>query len=58
NLEETDVGGTTALYRVVDGDLHLMVKAYGSSIFLAAAPTRAEVEALVLAVVRSQEART
>ena len=58
NLEETDVGGTTALYRVVDGDLHLMVKAYGSSIFLAAAPTRAEAEALVLAVVRSQESRT
>ena len=58
NLEETDVGGITALYRVVDGDLHLMVKAYGSSIFLAAAPTRAEVEALVLAVVRSQESRS
>ena len=58
NLEETDLGGTTALYRVVDGDLHLMVKAYGSSIFLAAAPTRAEAEALVLAVVRSQESRT
>ena len=58
NLEETDLGGTTALYRVVDGDLHLMVKAYGSSIFLAAAPTKAEVEALVLAVVRSQESRT
>ena len=58
NLEETEVGGTTALYRIVDGDLHLMVKAYGSSIYLAAAPTRAEVEALVLAVVRSQEARS
>ncbi|MCI0816546.1 MAG: hypothetical protein J4N29_05825 [Chloroflexi bacterium] len=58
NLEETEVGGTTALYRVVDGDVHLMVKAYGSSIFLAAAPTRAEVEALVLAVVRSQESRS
>ncbi len=35
-----------------------MVKAYGSSIYLAVAPTRAEVEALVLAVVRSQEARS
>ncbi len=58
NLEETEVGGTTALYRVVDGDLHLMVKAYGSSIYLATAPTRAEVEALLLAVVRSQEARS
>ncbi len=58
NLEETDVGGTTALYRVVEGDLHLMVKAYGSSIYLAAAPTRAEAETLVLAVVRSQEARS
>ena len=58
NLEETEVGGTTVLYRLVDGDLHLMVKAYGASIYLAAAPTRAEAEALVLAVVRSQESRT
>ena len=58
NLEETEFGGTTALYRIVEGDLHLMVKAYGASIYLAAAPTRAEAEQLVLAVVRSQEART
>ena len=58
NLDETDVGGTTALYRLVEGDVHLMVKAYGSSIYLAVAPTRAGAEALVLAVVRSQEARS
>ena len=58
NLEKTEFGGTDALYRVVEGDLHLMVKAYGSSIYLAVAPTRAEVEALVLAVVQSQEARS
>ena len=58
NLEATELGGTTALYGVVDGDVHLMVKAYGSSIYLAAAPTRAEAEELLLAVVRSQEARS
>ena len=58
NLEQREFGGTTALYRVIEGDLHLMVKAYGSSIYLAAAPTRAEAEGLVLAVVRSQEARS
>ena len=57
-LEETEFGGTDALYRVVEGDLHLMVKAYGSTIYLFAAPTRAGAEALVLAVVRSQETRS
>ena len=57
-LEATEFRGTDALYRVVEGDLHLMVKAYGSSIYLFAAPTRAGAEALVLAVVRSQEARS
>ena len=58
SLEETSFGGTTALYRVIEDDLHLMVKAYGASIYIVAAPTRAEVEALVLAVVRSQEGRS
>ena len=57
-LAEVGVGDTTAHYRAIDDDLHLMVKAYGSSIFLALAPTKLGAEDLVKAVVSSQEARS
>ena len=57
-LAEVDVGDTTAHYRAIDDDLHLMVKAYGSSIFLTLASSKPGAEDLVRAVVSSQESRS
>ena len=55
-LAEVDVDGVLAHHRTVH-DLHLMLKHYGPTIFIALSPTREGVEGLLRSVTASQAAR-
>ena len=53
-LRETLIGEEPVQYRDVEGVVHLMVKAIGTDLFFALAPTRAGVEQLMETVLSSQ----
>ncbi|MEX2598266.1 MAG: hypothetical protein WD533_01265, partial [Dehalococcoidia bacterium] len=53
-LEETTVDGSSAYHRAIGDDLHLLVKAYGSTFFFAVAPTREGADELMVSVIESQ----
>ncbi len=55
-LTKIDVGGVLAHHRTVH-DLHLILKHYGPTIFIALSPTREGVEELLRSVTASQAAR-
>ena len=57
-LEEAEVEGESAWRRSLGGQAHLMVKVYGPVFYFAAAPTPEGAEALMVSVIRSQEARS
>ena len=56
-LTTEELDGETVQYRAIDGDLHLMVKNYGSSFFFAFSSTKGGVEELIRSVIKSQESR-
>ena len=56
-LQEVEVGASTAHYRPLHDGLHLFVKNYGTSFFFVAGPTRASAETLMASVIDSQSGR-
>ena len=56
-LGPVDVEGQRVSYRVINADLHLMVKNFGPTFFFAAGPTRARTQELMASVIRSQAGR-
>ncbi|MBI2873383.1 MAG: hypothetical protein HYY00_09385 [Chloroflexi bacterium] len=53
-LEEVSLGEEKVRYRVLDNRLHLMVRNFGSTLFIVAAPDRETAEALTKAVLAQQ----
>ena len=56
-LGPVDVEGQHVSYRVINADLHLMVKNFGPTFFFAAGPTRARTQELMASVIQSQASR-
>ncbi len=56
-LEAVTLSGEGAYYRLVGDEWHIAAKRYGRTFYLAVAPSRAEAEGLLLAVIESQRSR-